>query len=71
MEEEARNSCEEKGLVWGGETSVKSIEFTELEDLFKEYVKRIYEKVGEKIVTKQITKKMDSYKKKKRNRNFC
>ena len=71
MEEEARNACEEKGLVWGGETSVKSIEFTELEDLFKEYVKRIYEKVGEKIVTKQITKKMDSYKKKKRNRNFC
>ena len=70
QEEEGRIKCEEKSLVWGGETSVKNIELTELKDLFKDYVKKIYDKVGEKIVTKQVTKKMDSYKKKGR-KIFC
>ena len=67
QEEEGRTKCEEKSLVWGGETSVKNIELTELKDLFKDYVKKIYDKVGEKIVTKQVTKKMDSYKKKRKS----
>jgi len=66
QEEEARSKCEKKNLVWGGETSVKSIELKDLEDLFKDYVKKIYDKVGEKKVTKQVTKKMDSYKKKRK-----
>ena len=70
QEEEAKSACEEKSLVWGGETSVKNIELKDLEDLFKEYVKKIYDKVGEKTVTKQVTKKMDGYKKKKK-RYFC
>ena len=70
QEEEARSKCEEKSLVWGGETSVKNIELTELKDLFKDYVRKIYDKVGEKIVTKQVIKKMDSYKKKSK-RIFC
>ena len=65
-EEEAETFCNEKSLVWGGETTVKNIEFNELEELFKNYVKMIYDKVGEKIVKKQVTKKMDSYKKKKK-----
>ena len=66
QEEEARSKCEKKNLVWGGETSVKSIELKDLEDLFKDYVKKIYDKVGEKKVTKQVTKKMDSYKKRRK-----
>ncbi len=69
-EEEAETFCNEKSLVWGGETTVKNIEFNELEELFKNYVKMIYDKVGEKIVKKQVTKKMDSYKKKKK-KLFC
>ena len=69
-EDEAKSTCEEKSLVWGGETSVKDIEFDKLEELFKEYVKIIYDKIGEKIVTKQVSKKMDGYKKKKK-RPFC
>ena len=65
-EEEAESACTEKGLVWGGETSVKNIEFKDLENLFKNYVKMIYDKVGEKLVKQQVTKKMDSYKRKKK-----
>ena len=66
-EEEAKSICEEKSLIWGGETSVKDIQFHELENLFKDYVKHIYDKVGDKKVVKQVSKKMDGYKKKKKN----
>ena len=66
-EEEAKSICKEKSLIWGGETSVKNIQIKELENLFKDYVKLIYEKVGEKKVTKQVSKKMDGFKKKKKN----
>ena len=68
-EEEAKSICQEKNLVWGGECSVKNIEFSELQEKFQNYVKVIYDKVGEKIVTTQVVKKMDNYKKKKKR--FC
>ena len=69
-EEEAKNMCTEKNLVWGGECSVKMIAYSELEEKFKSYVKLIYDKVGEKKVVKQNVKKMDQYKKKNRT-GFC
>ena len=69
-EEEAEAKCNVKSLVWGGETSVKNIEFKDLKELFKNYVEKIYDKVGEKEVKQQVSKKMDSYKKKKK-KLFC
>ena len=63
--EEGQNTCKEKDLVWGGECSVKNIEYPELQNLFQDYVKLIYNKVGEKIVVKQSRKKLEKYKKKK------
>ena len=68
-EEEAESICKDKSLIWGGETSVKNIKMPELENLFKNYVKHIYDKVGEKKVTKQVSKKMDGYK--KRRKSLC
>ena len=49
-EDEAKAICEEKSLIWGGEISIKSIELSQLKNLFKNYVKHIYDKVGEKIM---------------------
>ena len=69
-EEESKTICTEKGLIWGGEMSVKTIEPNDLEKSFKQYVKKIYDKVGEKDKNKQIIKKVGAYKKKKRNL-FC
>ena len=66
--EEGENTCKEKDLVWGGECSVKNIEFDELEKKFQGYVKLIYDKVGEKV-TKQNSKNLDKYRKKKKG--FC
>lgn len=64
-EEEAKEKCDEYKLVWGKECSVKTIRDTELEDLFKMYVQKIYEKVGPKEVKKQVVKKIAEKKKKK------
>ena len=67
--EDGQNTCKEKDLVWGGECSVKNIDFPDLQKLFQDYVKLIYNKVGEKIVLKQSRKKLE--KKKKKRRKFC
>ena len=69
-EEEAKSICEKNSLVWGGETSVKTINMQELEELFQKYVKYIYDKIGEKNVEKQVAKKMGSYQKKKKSGCF-
>ena len=69
-EDEAKNMCIEKNLVWGGECSVKTIDYSELEEKFKNYVKLIYDKVGEKKVVKQNIKNMGQYKKKGK-KGFC
>ena len=60
-EDEAKALCEEKSLIWGGEISVKRIELSQLKNLFKNYVKHIYDKVSEK--------KMYDYKIEKKH--FC
>ncbi len=65
-EDEAEDICNKKGLVWGGETSVKDIELSELKKLFKDYVKLIYNKVGDKNKEKQVAVKIGGYKKKKK-----
>ena len=62
--------CEKNDLIWGGETSVKNIEMSELEKLFKKYIKYIYDKIGDKNVEKQVSKKMSSYIKKKKRGCF-
>jgi len=69
-EDEAKSMCTEKNLVWGGECSVKTIDYSELEEKFKNYVKLIYDKVGEKKVVKQNIKNMGQYKKKGK-KGFC
>ena len=67
-EEEGENTCKEKDLIWGGECSVKNIEYDELQQRFQNYVKLIYDKVGEKFI-KQNSKSLEKYQKKKKG--FC
>ena len=55
-------------MIMGGECSVKNIENDELQQKFQNYVKLIYDKVGEKVV-KQNSKSLEKYQKKKKG--FC
>jgi len=65
-EEEAKDACETYKMIWGGERSTKTIKFEELNELFAEYVKEVYKKVGIKVTGKQTSKKIGNYKKKKK-----
>ena len=51
-------------MIWGGEQSAKEIKFEDLQELFKGYVRQIYERIGEKKQGKQNLKKVQNYKKK-------
>ena len=67
---DAQQKCEENNMIWGGECSAKNFTDSQLIDLLKQYVKKIYEKIGPKIVKKQIVKKIGPQKKKKKNKCF-
>ena len=55
-EEEAKKMCEEYNMIWGGELNLKSISFEELNNLFKNYVREVYKRVGDKKECKQELK---------------
>ena len=57
-QDEAKQICDKYEMLWGGEQSIKSIEFGSLTKLFETYVTEIYKKVGEKKTNKQLTKKL-------------
>ena len=67
-EQEAKNACEKYKMVWGGERSIKDINYEELNELFKTYVGYIYDEKGEKKVGKQKVRNIKKYKKKP---TFC
>ena len=64
-EDEAKNMCNKFDMIWGGERSIKSIDFEQLTKLFEEYVLDIYKIVGEKKIGKQTNKKLANIKEKK------
>ena len=67
-EEDAEAKCRENKLIWGGECSAKTFSSEDLKELLKNYIQKIYEKLGPKTVSQQISKKISSNKKK---RGFC
>ena len=61
-EQDAIDICKKFKLLWGGERSIKSLKFEELNELFAEYVKQIYNEIGEKIDKKQKANSIKKYK---------
>ena len=61
---EAKNLCDKKGILWGGECSAKDFTAEQFSDLFKDLTINIFNKVGEKQIAKQHSKKIGKYKKK-------
>ena len=68
--EEGENKCKEQGLDWGKECSVKDFTLEQFNDLFKNFVEKIYKKVGDKSNNKQVAKKLGGAKKQKKTK-FC
>ena len=49
-EEEAKNFCEKNNIIWVGEKSFKYMNKNELEEMMKEFIKKIYNKIGQKKI---------------------
>jgi small GTP-binding protein len=69
--EEAENQCKELGLVWGGECSNKEFTEEKFKEIFKEFIKIIYSKIGFKKFVSQSSVKLDINPKKNQNINNC
>ncbi len=52
-EDEAQAKCEENNIEWGGECSNKDYTKEQYEELFKDFCKIVYDKIGFNIVIKQ------------------
>ena len=70
-EDEARQICKEFGMIWGGEQSIKSIDFDKLTKLYGEYVEEIYHVVGDNFCSKQNLKKGLKYERQKKGCLGC
>ena len=66
-ENEAKGKCLEYKINWGGECSAKTFSDSDLKNLIKGYVVKIYEKVGSKNISHQVTKTLAKNDKKRRN----
>ena len=66
--EESEKKCQNSGIMWGGECSAKSFTDTQFTELFKNLTIDIFSKVGDKKVSKQHSKKIGKYVKK---RSLC
>ena len=65
---EAIEKCEESGFFWGGELSAKTFSKEDLTLQMNKYIVEMFRKVGIKKVGKQISRKVESRKKKSK---FC
>ena len=65
-EDEAKKICEEYDMKWGGEQSIKSMDYLQLIALYEEYIKEIYKVVGENSHSTQILRKGIKHKHKKK-----
>ena len=66
-EEEAKKACENYQLIWGGEQNLEELGGDKLGEFIGEYVKIIYEKVGEK----KVVKRGIGFEKKKKKNCIC
>jgi Ras-related protein Rab-1A len=69
--EEATKLCEEYGLIWGGERSNKNLTSEQYIEIFKDFIKIIYSKIGYKKIVSQNSVKLETKLPKKRNNCVC
>ncbi len=71
-EEEAKQLCKDYDLVWGGECSSKKFTDEQYKEIFKGFIKKLYEKVGyNKVVRQTVTTLESSTKVKKKGNCGC
>ena len=66
-----KKKSENQGITWGGECSVKEFSADQFNEMIKDYVKKLYNKIGEKKDDIQKSKRLDSFKPRRRGRSCC
>ena len=68
MEEEAKILCEKNNILWGGEKSFKNMNKNELDEMIKEFIKEIYNRIGKIKIPLKI---LPTYKRKEQSMIVC
>ena len=68
LKEEAEKICSEQGIYWGGECSAKTFDENKFKEIFENFMKQIYLKLGNDVKNinnnkSQISRKIEVYKK--------
>ena len=68
LKEEAEKICSEQGIYWGGECSAKTFDQNKFKEIFENFMKQIYLKLGNDVKNinnnkSQISRKIEVYKK--------
>ena len=63
-ENEAKQKCDETGIIWGGECSAKEFTKDQFLQILENFTKSLYQTVGEKKSSKQHSKQIGRYRKK-------
>ena len=58
-EDEAKQMCEEYEMIWGGEQSIKNLNFEEFIKLFEIFALELYNRIGDNSYQKQMIKKKE------------
>ena len=67
--EEAKEKCQEFDLEWGGECSSKDFSEDDYKKIFKEFVKKIYDKIGYNREMRKTVATLDTSNKGKNKKN--
>ena len=70
-EDEAKQMCEKYDMIWGGEQSIKNLDFGAFTKLFEKYIREIYKRVGENKSVNLHLKKLVKIKKKEKKLFSC
>ena len=58
-EDEAKQMCKEYEMIWGGEHSIKNLNFEEFIKLFEIFALELYKRIGDNSYQKQMIKKKE------------
>ena len=64
--DEAKNKCKEYEIIWGGECSNKTFTDDQYKEIFKDFIKVLYSKIGFKKVITQNSVKLETKKQQKK-----
>ena len=71
LTEEGQRICNEYGIYWGGECSAKTFSENQIKEIFIEFIKQIYSKLGNENINNHKQNIKLAARHKKKGQLFC